>query len=112
MAEANAAYHRSDKAALEQILSAWNSDERAVTGEDVAHQLVRAIRRVERIRLRIKSIQNEISTLQSSELAQLSKIVEAARLQGVDRLSELASNLDQRIAAARVHLEQLEGQTL
>jgi hypothetical protein len=105
MAQANAAYRQGDKDTLLGILSTWNSDERAVSGGEVAHQLVRAIRRAARIRHRIDRIKDEISALQCSQLAQLRNRVEEERLRGGDLLSKLAGDIEKRIATTRARLE-------
>jgi hypothetical protein len=108
MAEANAAYKRGDKEALNRILADWQCDEHAVFGDDIAHQLVKVIRRSARIRLRMQRIQEEVAALISSELAQLRNRVQEARLRGRDLLSELACRLDGRIAGVRDRLSGIE----
>jgi hypothetical protein len=106
MAEANAAYARGDAEALRSILEQWRQGTHGA-GE----QHIDALRRtVDRVRVRLAEIEDEILKLTSSALHQLKTSVERGEGQGRDLLAEMRDSLTQRINDARVRLSDLRSE--
>ncbi len=104
MAAANEAYRNRDIARLRQILADWRASPHTVVGDDVGAQLVRALRSLARVRSRIEAIDHQLDMLRASEICILKRRVDEAFAAGNDLLADLASDLDERIAAASSRL--------
>jgi predicted nucleic acid-binding Zn-ribbon protein len=98
MAQANAAYSQGDAEALQRILDEFGNSPESVQGEGVGAELVRIIRQIHQARKNIAAIENELSSLRASEIAQLKQDVEKAEKEGRDLLAELAASVQARIA--------------
>jgi hypothetical protein len=109
MARANKAYARGDLEALERILDDFH-ETTVSPNEDSAAELQRIARQIEQARRDIALIDEEMSILPTSEIAQFQQEYEAAHNEGRDLLAELAVNLNQRIADAQYRLQFLERQ--
>ena len=105
MAEANRAYEEGDVDEMRKILEEYESSPVSVKGEGVAADLVRVIRQIKQIRSRLAQIELEIAGLIDSDIARLRAKVEAASLQGLDLLAEMADDVKSRIDAARHRFE-------
>jgi len=107
MAQANVAYSQGDAEALQRILDDFGNSPESVQGEGVGAELIRIIRQIHRARKNIAAIENELSSLRASEIAQLKKDAEAAQQGGRDLLAELAADVRERIADAKKRHETL-----
>jgi outer membrane lipopolysaccharide assembly protein LptE/RlpB len=107
MAEANRAYEEGDEAKLRAILDEWVSGPDSVPGEGVAAELVRTIRKIHQVERRLADIEAETSELKRSELHKLKQNVAIAKDRDRDLLAEMAEQLKQQIAGARMHLAKL-----
>lgn len=105
MAEANRAYEQGDLNEMRKILEEFESCPESVKGEGVAADLVRVIRQIKQIRTRLAQIELEIATLIESDIAKLRAKVEAASLQGLDLLAEMAEDVKSRVDVARRRFE-------
>ncbi len=76
-------------------------------GEGIGVELVRIIRQIHQARKNIASIEQELTSLRVSEIAQLKHDVEAAEQEGRDRLAELATTLNGQISQKRKEHEAL-----
>lgn len=104
----NAAYALGDLARLQQIaLEPDPSPAGAQTDEQLAASLAREL---ERCRLRLAEIANELRALEHHESAQLLRRVERAAAAGRDLLDELAADLRQRISEKMVERDVLQTQ--
>lgn len=104
----NAAYALGDLARLQQIaLEPDPSPASAQTDEQLAASLAREL---ERCRLRLAEIANELRALEHHESAQLLRRVERAAAAGRDLLDELAADLRQRISEKMVERDVLQTQ--
>jgi hypothetical protein len=101
MAQANEAYSQGDAEALQHILDEFGNSPESVHGEGVGAELVRIIRQIHQAKKNIAAIENELSSLRASEIAQLKRDVEVAQQDGRDLLAELAADVTNRIADAR-----------
>jgi predicted nucleic acid-binding Zn-ribbon protein len=101
MAQANAAYSQGDAEALQRILDEFGNSPESVQGEGVGAELVRIIRQIHQARKNIAAIENELSSLRASEIAQLKQDVEKAEKEGRDLLAELEASVQVRIADAK-----------
>jgi hypothetical protein len=101
MAQANAAYSQGDAEALQRILDEFGNSPESVRGEGVGAELVRIIRQIHQARKNIAAIENELSSLRASEIAQLKQDVEKAEKEGRDLLAELEASVQVRIADAK-----------
>jgi len=101
MAQANAAYSQGDAEALQRILDEFGNSPESVQGEGVGAELVRIIRQIAQAHKRLAAIEQELSELRRSEIAQLKQDAEAAQQQGRDLLAELAATVRDRIAKAK-----------
>jgi DnaJ-domain-containing protein 1 len=107
MAEANQAYEDGDEERLQAILHGGESSPESVQGEGVETELIRTIRKIAQVRERLKRISAEIEALKRSALYQLREKAIAAQQAGRDLLAEMASQIDEQIAAGKVRLEEL-----
>lgn len=106
MSEANRAYRSGDEMVLHEILSQWHAGRRSeVVKEAAPHGLEKQIDRMQR---RIRAIEAELNRLVASRLYELFAAANLAQQRGRDLLREMADQLDEQIAAARLRLEQLE----
>ena len=101
MQEINNAYANGDEARLRAILDEWETSPDAVTGDGVAAELVRAIRKIHQVQGRLVRIENEMAELNSSELAMLKARVESKQMSGLDGLGEIVEQLSVRILKLR-----------
>jgi len=110
MVAANEAYARGDLDGLKAVLSKWRSDPEAVSGDDVAAELVRTIRKTAQVKARLVRIQEESEALLSSELYELHERGQQFG-QGADELlRQMALELDNQIADAQERLDTLRKQ--
>jgi hypothetical protein len=98
MAQVNEAYSQGDADALQRILDEFGNSPESVQGEGVGAELVRIIRQIHQAKKNIAAIEQELSKLQASEIAQLRQDVETAEKEGRDLLAELAGSVQARIA--------------
>jgi acetolactate synthase small subunit len=96
----NEAYSQGDTDALRRVLDEFGNSPESVQGEGVGAELVRIIRQIHQARKNIAVIENELSSLRASEIAQLKQDAEAAQQEGRDLLAELAEDVHERIADA------------
>ena len=101
MAQANAAYSQGDAEALQRILDEFGNSPESVQGEGVGAELVRIIRQIHQARKNIAAIENELSSLRASEIAQLKQDVEKAEKEGRDLLAELAASVQAKITGEK-----------
>jgi hypothetical protein len=97
MAEVNGAYAKLDEARLHAILDEWDTSPDAVTGDGVAAELVRTIRKIHQVQARLAAIEIEIAALSGSELALLKARAESEQMKGLDVLVQMAEQLDEQI---------------
>ncbi len=109
MAEANLAYSAGDMERLRAVMAA--SEELDEMPEDLRPDCIieKLIRDLETVNRRISTVQNELSALRASDLAQLFEKVAAAEADGKDLLSEMAGSLSAQISALQKELEALRG---
>ena len=107
MALANQAYENGDKQKLKAILHQWEHSPELVKGEDIAAELIRAIRKIAQVREQLNAIETEINTLKQSPLYLLRDKAIDAGAEGRDLLAEMAYQLNQKIARAKGWLEKL-----
>jgi hypothetical protein len=101
MAEANHAYENGDAEGLKRILQEYECGPDSVRGTGVAADLVRTLRQLKQVRNRLVQIEEELESLNKSNLAQLrSKVLEAGS-HGRDLLAEMAANVHSRVKVAR-----------
>lgn len=105
MTEANLAYEKGDENRLREILEEYDSDPDLVKGDDVGAELVRTIRRISLVTVKIRKIEQEITDLNKSELAQLRLTVKEENQRGNDVLAQLAKSLQRKIQERRQHLQ-------
>ena len=107
MVKLNRAYNEGNEVRLREILREWESSPNAIKGEGVGPELIRIIRKISQIQKRLETIETAIARLQSSDLYRLKEEVDNAGTKGQNLLNEMASRLDQQIAAAKDHLAAL-----
>jgi hypothetical protein len=109
MARANQAYSRGDTDTLQRILDD-HRETISIDGEDTAAELLRIARQIQHAQRDIAAIDLELTTLPSSEIAQLKHDADIAALEGRDLLTELATSIRERIAEAQRRYEFLDRQ--
>jgi hypothetical protein len=107
MAEANAAYAKGDADTLQRILDEYREGSEEVIGEGIGAELIRIIRQIAQAKKHIAAIEEQLSTLRASGIAQLKLDVEMAEQQGRDLLAELAAEVGGQIARAEREYEVL-----
>jgi hypothetical protein len=105
MTEANLAFRRGDEASLRQILEEYKSSPESVKGNGVAADLQRVLRQIRQVARRLAEIEDEVAELVASDIALLMAKVESAAARGRNLLSQMASDLERRIQAARVEYD-------
>jgi hypothetical protein len=108
MADANQAYEDGDEERLRAILEEWENSPESVQGEGVIAELIRTIRKIAQVQERLKKIEVEIEALKRSPLYQIREKVIAAQQEGRDLLAEMADQIDEQIASAKVRLKELK----
>lgn len=108
MVEVNNAYANYNKVKLKEVKIKWESSPELVTGEGVAAELVRAIRKIAQIEERLQSIEIEISQLKNTDLYKFKLKIEAQKSEGLDLLELMAERIRQDIRVARTQLEELK----
>jgi hypothetical protein len=101
MAEVNRAYAACDEARLRAILDEWETSPDAVTGQGIGAELIRTLRKIHQVQARLATLENEIVKLTGSELAVLKARTESERLHGVDVLTQMVEQLDERLVQLR-----------
>jgi len=105
MAEANLAYQRGDSDTLKRILEEYESSPESVHGTGTAADLVRVIRQMSQLRRRLIQVEEEITSLNSSDIAKLKVRAEEADAKGRDLLAEMAGDVQDRVDTARRRYE-------
>jgi hypothetical protein len=108
MVEANRAYESGDEIGLRAVLDAWETNPDAISGSDVAAELIRLVRKIAQVRARIIQIREEMAVLRRSDLAQLRRRRADAMETGRDLFAEMAAQVATRIDEARSRLVELE----
>ena len=108
MAELNKAYEECNEERIREILDEWRSSPEHVQGDDTAAQLVRVIREIAQVRKRLDAIKAEVEELGRGELSRLKKQVQEAAMRGQNLLFQIAQQLDDRIAQARMRLNKIQ----
>jgi hypothetical protein len=111
MAEANLAYENGDEAKLRGILTDWDASPDTVEGEGVGVELVRLIRKIAQVHRRLAEIDTEIAQLSVTDLYHLRTKASEAENQGRDLLSEMASQVEKEIDAAKERLAAFENKS-
>jgi outer membrane lipopolysaccharide assembly protein LptE/RlpB len=91
-----------------QFYEEWENSPESVKGEGIAAELIRTIRKIAQVQERLKKIEVEIEALKRSALYQLREKVIAAQQEGRDLLAEMAAQIDEEIAAAKVTARGIE----
>jgi hypothetical protein len=107
MAALNSAYEERDVEAIRRILSDETARPEAITGEDVASQLVRVIRKIAQVRVRMEVLDRLTVALEIDPLYQLFAEARGAWAAGDDPLAEDEADLRTRIASAQASLAAL-----
>lgn len=101
MTEANRAYQNGDTEALRRLLQEYESSPDSVRGTGVAADLVRVLRQLKQVRNRLAQIEEEITGLKGSDIANLQARAEDASREGRELLAEMAADVQGRINAVR-----------
>lgn len=107
MARVNKAYEEGDEEALRAILNEWESSPESVKGEGVGAELIRVIRKIALAEHRLKTIEKEIHSLETSDLYELRSKNEEAEGEGRDLLEEMESQVKNQIDEAKDRLERI-----
>ena len=110
MAQVNVAYERGDQKAIEKIMVEYGQDPEAITGGDIASQIIKAIRRIAQLKRRKDEIDQERQTQESLEIYQLKITIEETESMGGDPLGDLAKQLLQEISERQINIEMFNNQ--
>lgn len=105
IAQVNLAYERSDRKAIEKLVSEYGQDPEAITGGDVASRIIKAIRRIAQLRRRIGEVQLQMDAMQQTEIFHLKQTIEETETMGGDPLGDLAKQLMQALSERKIHIE-------
>jgi chorismate mutase len=111
MAEANRAYECGDIERLKALFFDWSNDPESVQGEDFNAELLRTIRQIVQSELRLANIEQNIQSLETSDLFQLQVKAKRGEQMGRDLLMEMAQELDKQIHRAQYRLNELKTRT-
>ena len=107
MQEVNQAYAERNEERLQALLNEWESSPDSVSGEGTGAELIRIIRQIARVRNRIEAISKEMDKLKELELYKLKLKIDEAQDDGLDRLSEMADEVDVQIENANTRLKDI-----
>jgi len=107
MAWVSKAYEEGDEEALREILNQWESSPESVKGEGIGAELIRVIRKIALVEQHLKTIENEIQSLEASDLYKLRSKAEEAENEGRDLLEEMEMQVKNRIDEAKDRLERI-----
>jgi hypothetical protein len=105
MAQVNVAYKKGDLQTITKLIEEFREDPEAITGEDVGARLIRAFRRIARLRRRLNEAAQELETMKQTEPYQLWKAITDTEQLGGDPLGDLARALMQEISERKIQLE-------
>jgi hypothetical protein len=105
MAQVNLAYEHGDQKAIEKLINEYGQDPEAITGGDIASRIVKSIRRIAQLRRRMGEVQQEIETMQQTEIFELKQTIEETEAMGGDPLGDLAKQLMQELSERKIQLE-------
>jgi hypothetical protein len=109
MAVANQAYEVGDRNVLEDILCAREQAPEAVSGQDVAMELVRVIRQIARAQQNLHAMNRQIDELKVTDIYCFKLRVDEALADGIDLLAEMTAAVDLNIAKTRRRLAVVRG---
>ena len=104
IAEANAAYHRSDAEALRRMLEKFESIPGSVRVTGIAPDLVCGNLQIRKVKSRLSKIELETAILIAFDIAKLRAKVAAAKAEGRELLAEMVQDLTSRIELLRGYL--------
>lgn len=107
MAEANRAYESGDENRLQSLLSEWQDRTEAISGDGIGFELIRSIRKIAQVRERLQKIEEEVATVEQSDIAQLRRRVVEAKCEGRNLLGEMAAQLEGQITHLCTTLDEL-----
>ncbi|MBS1806815.1 MAG: molecular chaperone DnaJ [Acidobacteria bacterium] len=102
MIEINRAYEAGDEDRLQALLRDWQRSPESIKDKGIGAELIRLIRKIAQVDERLDAIDVEIEAVQVSELAQLRDKVETAEDEGRDLLQEMADEIEEEIARAKI----------
>jgi len=105
MAQVNLAYERGDQLAIEKLVAEYGQDPEAITGGDVASRIVKSIRRIAQLRRRMGEVQQQMDSMQQTEIFKLKQTIEETEAMGGDPLGDLAKQLMQELSERKIQLE-------
>jgi hypothetical protein len=108
MVRANEAYDSGDEVRLNALLHEWESSPEAIRGQGAVPDLIRAIRRIHRVRMRLAEIAVEVHRLSTTSAFGLKSMADAAQQFERDLLTEMTSRMDAQIAEAKEQLKYLQ----
>lgn len=108
MAEVNKAYEDENEEKLNAILREWENRPEAIEGDNVASNLIRAIRKIAQIKERLLQINDEIMFIKESDLFKLNAQVINAEKNDRNLLSEMALEIDRKIEFAQIRLKKIK----
>lgn len=110
MAVANQAYESGDRKSLEEMFWDWEAGTGAVSGKDIASELVRVIRLIARVQQNIHAVILQIDELKQTDIYRFKVRVDEAQAEGIDLLAEMVAKADDDIALLRKRLSLLRGE--
>ena len=108
MSQVNVAYGKGDQAAIEKLIVEFGHDPEAITGDDVASRLVKAIRRIAQLRRRLGEVEEEIAAQKQGEVYELMNTVNETKAMGGDPIGDLSKQLMQQISELKIELEMIK----
>lgn len=105
MAKVNLAYETGNQQEIERLIIEFGQDPEAISGEDIASRIVKAIRRIAQLRRRMGETQQEMEALLETAVFQLKKTVEETEAMGGDPLGDLTRKITQELSERKVQLE-------
>jgi hypothetical protein len=107
MKNANEAYQEGDSEKLQSILEEYDARPESIEGNSIGAELIRVIRDIDSIDKRINAIADEIDEIMKSELCQLRKKLDDAKMENRDFLGEMAEFLSVKIQRAKIELAEI-----
>lgn len=110
MAEVNRAYAAGDAERLQELFTEWQNSPESIQGDDLNSELKRTLRKIKQSQSRLQSIEEQIQTLELTDLYQLLQKQEKVEKLGQNLLNQMAQQLEQQIKVAQKQLQALKDQ--
>ena len=107
MAELNRAYDNMDVLRIQEIVRDWEEWGQLSEEVPIGVQLVKSIRKIAQVKDRLNGIEEELNSLENSEMYRLKERIEQAQRNGRDVLKEMSLDLEDKVSSIKTRVFKL-----